>query len=168
MKIRSETCSSLPSLLNGFSAQQRPEDRIQRFLHVLYQDHVTRSKRPLYRVQVAAGDEKKRQKNPLINNKVRGAPRRVSHPLCPMRMTRRPSPYLFLIHLTPCSCGSTMRGQRWQEVRMVAFSVDILSAGRPSFCHAATSASSVSRVSGSRSGVTGIGTLRARSTSVCV
>lgn len=53
-----------------------------------------------------------------------------------------------------------MRGQRWQEVRMVAFSVDILSAGSPSFCHAATSASSVSMVSGSRSGVTGIGTLQ--------
>lgn len=51
-----------------------------------------------------------------------------------------------------------MRGQRWQEVRMVAFSVDILSAGRPSFCHAAMSASSISMVRGSRSGVTGMGT----------
>lgn len=83
-----------------------------------------------------------------------------SYPLCPMRMTRRSSPYLFLIHLMPCSWGSTMRGQRWQEVRMVAFSVDILSAGSPSFCHAAMSASSVSMVRGSRSGVTGMGTLR--------
>lgn len=72
MKIRSKTCSSvgiesekglkkvypsLPSLLNGFSAQQRPEDRIQRFLHVLYQDHIARSKGPLYRVQVAVSDK---------------------------------------------------------------------------------------------------------------
>ena len=53
-----------------------------------------------------------------------------------------------------------MRGQRWQEVRIVAFSVDILSAGSPSFCHAAMSASSVSMVKGSRSGVTGMGTLQ--------
>ncbi|TNN81605.1 hypothetical protein EYF80_008051 [Liparis tanakae] len=53
-----------------------------------------------------------------------------------------------------------MRGQRWQEVRIVAFSVDILSAGRPSFCQAAMSASSVSMVRGSRPGVTGMGTLQ--------
>lgn len=77
-----------------------------------------------------------------------------------MRITRRASPYLFLIHLIPCSWGSTMRGQRWQEVRMVAFSVDILSAGSPSFCHTAMSASSVSIVRGSKSGVTGMGTLQ--------
>lgn len=81
------------------------------------------------------------------------------YPFCPIRMTFSSSPYFFLIHLIPCSCGSTMSGQRWQEERMVAFSVDILSAGRPSFCHAAMSASSVSMVSGSRSGVTGMGTL---------
>lgn len=53
-----------------------------------------------------------------------------------------------------------MRGQRWQEVRMVAFSVDILSAGSPSFCQAAMSASSVSMVRGSKSGVTGMETLQ--------
>lgn len=88
----------------------------------------------------------------------------VSYPLWPMRMTRSSSPYLFLIHLMPCSCGSTMSGQRWQEVRMVAFSVDILSAGSPSFCHAATSASSVSMARGSRSGVEGIGTLQVKQT----
>lgn len=82
----------------------------------------------------------------------------ASYPLWPMRMTRRSSPYLFFIHLMPCSWGSTMRGQRWQEVMMVAFSVDILSAGSPSFCHVAMSASSISMVRGSRSGVTGIGT----------
>ena len=82
----------------------------------------------------------------------------ASYPFCPMRTTRRSSPYLFLIHLMPCSWGSTMRGQRWQVVRMVAFSVDILSAGRPSFCHMAMSALSVSMVRGSRSGVTGMGT----------
>lgn len=85
---------------------------------------------------------------------------KASYPLCPMRMTRRSSPYLFLIHLMPCSWGSTMRGQRWQEVRMVAFSLDILSAGSPSFCQAAMSASSASMVRGSRSGVTGMGTLQ--------
>lgn len=94
----------------------------------------------------------------LFKNSLQNSCHLVTHPLCPMRMTRRSSPYLFLIHLTPCSWGSTMRGQRWQEVRMVAFSVDILSAGRPSFCHAAMSASSISMVRGSRSGVTGIGT----------
>lgn len=88
---------------------------------------------------------------------------KASYPLCPMRITRRSSPYLVLIHLMPCSWGSTMRGQRWQEVRMVAFSVDILSAGSPSFCHAATPASSVSMVRGSRSGVTGMGTLQMKS-----
>lgn len=55
-----------------------------------------------------------------------------------------------------------MSGQRWQEVRMVAFSVDILSAGSPSFCHAAMSASSVSIARGSRSGVDGIGTLQVK------
>lgn len=55
-----------------------------------------------------------------------------------------------------------MRGQRSQLVRMVAFSVDMRSAGRPSFCQAATSASSVSMVRGSRDGVTGIGTWEAR------
>lgn len=55
-----------------------------------------------------------------------------------------------------------MSGQRWQEVRMVAFSVDILSAGSPSFCHAAMSASSVSIARGSRSGVDGTGTLQVK------
>lgn len=41
---------------------------------------------------------------------------------------------------------------------MVAFSVDILSAGSPSFCQTAMSASSVSMVKGSSPSVTGIGT----------
>ena len=90
----------------------------------------------------------------------------TTYPRCSMRMSRRSSPYLFLIHLIPCSWGSTMRGQRWQEVRMVAFSVDILSAGRLSFCQAAMSASSVSMVKGSRSGVTGMGTLQVKSANV--
>lgn len=45
---------------------------------------------------------------------------------------------------------------------MVAFSVDILSAGSPSFCHAAMSASSVSIARGSRSGVDGTGTLQVK------
>ena len=51
-----------------------------------------------------------------------------------------------------------MSGQRSQLRRMAAFSVDMRSAGRPSFCQVATSASSLSIRRGSRVGVTGIGT----------
>ena len=51
-----------------------------------------------------------------------------------------------------------MSGQRSQLRRMAAFSVDMRSAGRPSFCQVATSASSISIRRGSRVGVTGIGT----------
>lgn len=51
-----------------------------------------------------------------------------------------------------------MSGQRSQLTRMAAFSADMRSAGRPSFCQAARSASSISILSGSREGVTGMGT----------
>lgn len=94
--------------------------------------------------------------------KVLGCDKADAYPFCPIRITRRSSPYFVFIHLIPCSWGSTMRGQRSQLVRMVAFSVDIRSAGSPSFCQAATSASSVSMVRGSRDGVTGIGTWEER------
>lgn len=82
----------------------------------------------------------------------------ATYPFWPIWVTRSSSPYLFLIHLMPCSWGSTMRGQRSQLMRMVAFSMDMRSAGRPSFCQAATSASSVSILRGSRVGVVGMGT----------
>lgn len=82
----------------------------------------------------------------------------ATYPFWPIRVTRRFSPYLFLIHFMPCSCGSTTSGQRSQVTTMVAFSTDMRSAGRPWFCQAATSASSVSILRGSRVGVTGTGT----------
>lgn len=81
----------------------------------------------------------------------------TTYPFWPICVTWRSSPYLFLIHLMPCSWGSTMSGQRSQLRRMVAFSTDMRSAGRPSFCQAATSASSISILRGSRVGVTGTG-----------
>lgn len=152
---------SLPALLNGFSAQQRSKNWIQRFFQVLDQNYIPCCQCSLYGVQVPLREIHQKSSIKIAPQKEmtkRTCHRQASHPLCPMRMTRKSSPYLFLIHLMPCSWGSTMRGQRWQEVRMVAFSVDILSAGSPSFCHAATSASSVSMVRGSRSGVTGMGT----------
>ena len=51
-----------------------------------------------------------------------------------------------------------MSGHRSQFVRIVAFSVDIRSEGRLSFCQPAIVALSVSKVRVSRSWVTGIGT----------
>lgn len=42
----------IPALLNGFSAQQRSQDRIQVLLQVLYQNHVTLCQRSLYSIQV--------------------------------------------------------------------------------------------------------------------
>lgn len=50
-----------------------------------------------------------------------------------------------------------MSGQRSELERMVAFSVDIRSDGRPSLFQMAICASSVSRVRGSRPSVMGIG-----------
>ena len=62
--------------------------------------------------------------------------------------------------MMPCSWASTMRGQRSVLHRMVAFSVDMRSLGSPWLFQVATSASSVSRVKGSRPFVIGIGTCR--------
>lgn len=77
------------------------------------------------------------------------------HPLCPSCTTLSSGPSLFRIHLMPCCCGSMMSGQRSLVVRMAAFSVDILSFGRPWLCQAATVASSVSMRIGSRPSVRG-------------
>lgn len=78
-----------------------------------------------------------------------------SHPFCPSCTTLSSGPSLFRIHLMPCCCGSMMSGQRSLVVRMAAFSVDILSFGRPWLCQAATVASSVSMRIGSRPSVRG-------------
>lgn len=80
------------------------------------------------------------------------------HLFCPRRMAFSSFPYLFLIHLIPCSWASTMRGHRSVLHRMVAFSVDMRSLGSPWLFHVATSASSVSRLRGSRPSVMGMGT----------
>lgn len=85
-------------------------------------------------------------------------PASIANLFCPRRMAFSSLPYLFLIHLTPCSWASTMRGQRSVLHRMVAFSVDMRSLGRPWLFHVATSASSVSRLKGSRPSVMGMGT----------
>lgn len=82
----------------------------------------------------------------------------AAHLFCPRRMAFSSLLYLFLIHLMPCSWASTMRGQRSVLHRMVAFSVDIRSLGSPWLFQEATSASSVSRVKGSRPFVIGTGT----------
>ena len=55
------------------------------------------------------------------------------------------------------TCGSIMSGQRSELDRMVAFSVDILSLGRPSLFQTAIWVSSVSRDRGSSPSVIGIG-----------
>ncbi len=78
-----------------------------------------------------------------------------SHPLCPSCTTLSSEPSRFRIHLMACCCGSMMSGQRSLVVRMAAFSVDILSFGRPWLCQAATVASSVSMRTGSRPSVRG-------------
>lgn len=80
------------------------------------------------------------------------------HLFWPRRMAFSSLPYLFLIHLIPCSWASTMSGQRSVLHRMVAFSVDMRSLGSPWLFHVATSASSVSRLKGSRPSVMGMGT----------
>lgn len=81
-----------------------------------------------------------------------------SHPLWPSCTTLSSGPHRFRIHLMPCCCGSIMSGQRSLVVRMAAFSVDILSFGRPWLCQAATVASSVSMRTGSRPSVMGMRT----------
>ena len=59
----------------------------------------------------------------------------------------------------PCSCGSMTKGHRLQFVMMAPFSMEILSAGRPSFCHWAFWESFVSKSSGSMPLVIGISLL---------
>lgn len=78
-----------------------------------------------------------------------------SHLFCPSCTTLSSDPSWFLIHLMPCCCGSMMSGQRSLVVRMAAFSIDILSFGKPWLCQAATVASSVSMRTGSRPSVRG-------------
>lgn len=85
-------------------------------------------------------------------------PQPPAHLRWPRRTIFRSSPNLFLIHLLPCSWASTSRGQRWVLQRMAAFSVEVRSLGSPWLFQAATSAESVRRLRGSRSGVMGMGT----------
>lgn len=87
-------------------------------------------------------------------------PQPLAHLRWPRRTICRSSPYLFLIHLLPCSWASTSSGQRWVLQRMAAFSVEVRSLGSPWLFQAATSAESVRRLRGSRSGVIGMGTCR--------
>lgn len=55
------------------------------------------------------------------------------------------------------TCGSIIKGQRSEFVKIVAFSVDILSLGKPSLCHLAICVSSVRSASGSKLSVIGTG-----------
>lgn len=87
-------------------------------------------------------------------------PQPLAHLRWPRRTICRSSPYLFLIHLLPCSWASTSSGHRWVLQRMAAFSVEVRSLGSPWLFQAATSAESVRRLRGSRSGVMGMGTCR--------
>lgn len=89
-------------------------------------------------------------------------PADFTYPFWPKCVTFRSAPYLFLIHLIPCCWGSIIRGQRSQCVRIVAFSVDILSLGSPSLFQVATVASSVNMATKSRPSVMGMETLRIR------
>ena len=54
------------------------------------------------------------------------------------------------------TCGSMTNGHRSEFVRIIAFSVDILSDGNPSLFHCAIVASSVSRFIGFKPSVVGI------------
>lgn len=87
-------------------------------------------------------------------------PSDFTYPFWPKCVTFRLAPYLLLIHLIPCCWGSMIRGQRAQCVRIVAFSVDILSLGSPSLFQAAIVASSVNMAIKSRPSVIGIETLK--------
>lgn len=53
------------------------------------------------------------------------------------------------------TCGSIIRGHRSEFDRIVAFSVDIRSLGKPSLCHFAICVSSVNNARGSRFSVMG-------------
>ena len=57
------------------------------------------------------------------------------YPFLPRRRTVKLSAYLFLIHLIPCNWGSIIKGRFTELVRIVPFSVDIWSAGKPSLFH---------------------------------
>lgn len=94
--------------------------------------------------------------------KQKANPSDFTYPFWPKCVTFRLLPYLFLIHLIPCCWGSIIRGQRAQCVRIVAFSVDILSLGSPSLLQAAIVASSVNMAIRSRPSVIGMETLRIR------
>merc|ERR1719450_1465533 len=59
------------------------------------------------------------------------------------------SPSILRNHLIPCSCGSTIKGQRSLFRRIVAFSVDIRSEGNALLFHRAMSAASVNIETGS-------------------
>lgn len=79
------------------------------------------------------------------------------YPFWPYCSTLSLGPNRFRIHLLVCCWGSTIRGQRWLDIRMAAFSTDSRSAGRPWFCQPATVAWSVRVSTGSRPSVSGIG-----------
>lgn len=87
-----------------------------------------------------------------VENKLGSFP---SHPFCSNRTTLSSGPSSFRIHLMPCCCGSMISGQRSLVVKMAAFSFDIRSFGKPWLCQAATVASSVSMMTGSRPSVRG-------------
>ncbi|OCT74078.1 hypothetical protein XELAEV_18033042mg [Xenopus laevis] len=61
----------------------------------------------------------------------------------------------------PCCCGSIIRGHRLALIKIVAFSVDILSLDRPSLFHPATVTSSVSMAIGFKPSDIGITTFPA-------
>lgn len=94
--------------------------------------------------------------------KQKASPLDFTYPFWPKCVTFRSVPYLFLIHLIPCCWGSIMRGQRSQCVKIVAFSVDILSLGSPSLFQVAIVASSVNMAIKSRPSVIGMETFKIR------
>ena len=69
----------------------------------------------------------------------------ATYPLVPRRTILSSSPTRVLIHLTPCSWGSIIRGHLSALVRIVAFSMDMRSLGKFSLFHRAIVAASVSR-----------------------
>lgn len=73
-------------------------------------------------------------------------------------------PSVFLIHCIPYNCGSMIRGQRLQEVKIAAFSSETSSVGRLWLFQSAMIASSASNLMGLISSCIGIFSSLARAT----
>lgn len=149
--------ASLPALLDGVPTQQVVQHWLHRLTNVLNQQRVSFGDCLLNGVQVAVSGQEQGLRGAHANTPQPPHPS-PSHLLWPSRMAFSCSPYLFLIHLMPCSWASTTRGHRCVLQRIVAFSVEVRSLGSPWLLHVATSAASVRRLRGSSPGVVGMGT----------